>query len=55
MSERLRKIYEEREEDRIRDLVELKHGQHNTRMRVAGNRFKRAHPEWYPQYKNMFK
>lgn len=48
MSERLRKLYEKREEKRIADIVEQKHGEHNKRMRLAGERFKQAHPEWYP-------
>jgi len=47
MSERLRKAYEEREIERIRELVEQKHGEHNARQRLAGARFKLAHPEWY--------
>lgn len=48
MSEQLMKAYEKKEEDRIKELVERKHGQHNARMRLAGERFKLAHPEWYP-------
>jgi len=48
MSERLRKVYEKREEARIAAIVELKHGEHNKRMRHAGEKFKLAHPEWYP-------
>ena len=46
MSERLRKAYEKKEEQRIRDIVDRKHGEHNKRMRLAGEKFKRAHPEW---------
>lgn len=47
MSERLRKAYELKEERRIQKLMEMKTACYMARMRLAGEKFKLAHPDHF--------
>ena len=44
MSERFRKAYVDKEEKRIQKLAEAHNAGHMARMRLAGKKFKLAHP-----------